>query len=239
VGWTFGDKAPPELSGGIDYRQIGRSDGGAAGGVLGLSQEMLAGGARPAWMGYLASDDVDATVAAIVGEGGAVLMPATDLPVGRIAMVADPQGAPIYVMKPVPPAGQPDAKSNVFDTEKPQHVRWNELMSSDPEASVAFYGKHFGIVQQGEMDMGEMGAYRFIHHGGVAIGAIMPLMPGMPMSVWSYYIGVDDIDRAVSAVRDNGGQIVIEPMEIPGGEFSCNGMDPQGAMFGLVGPRRA
>lgn len=238
VGWIFGEKAPPEMSGGIDYRQIGRADGGAAGGVLALSDEMVAGGARPAWMGYLQSADVDATAAAIVADGGALQMPAFDIPVGRIAMVTDPQGAPIYLMKPVPPPNQPDAKSDVFDTEKPQHVRWNELMSSDPDTSVAFYGKHFGIAQEGEMPMGKLGSYRFIQHGGEAIGAIMPLMPGAPGSVWTYYIGVDDIDRAIAAVRDNGGQVVIEPMEIPGGEFSCNGIDPQGAFFGLVGPRK-
>jgi hypothetical protein len=27
-------------------------------------------------------------------------------------------------------------------------------------------------------------------------------------------------------------------MEIPGGEFSLDGIDPQGAPFGLVGPRK-
>ncbi len=239
VGWTFGGKAAPEQTDGIDYRHIGRSDGGGAGGVLGLTEEMIAGGARPAWLGYLQSEDVDATVAAITADGGKVQMRAFDIPVGRIAMVTDPQGAPFYVMKPIPPAGHPDAKSDVFDTEEPQHVRWNELMSSDPEASVAFYAKHFGIAQEGAMPMGDLGEYRFIQHGGEAIGAIMALMPGMPMSVWTYYIGVDDIDRAVAAVTANGGQIVMGPMEIPGGEFSCNGVDPQGAIFGLVGPRKA
>jgi predicted enzyme related to lactoylglutathione lyase len=238
VGWTFSDRAPPEIAPSMDYRHINCVDGATAGGVLALGEEMLAGGARPAWMGYLMTQDFDATLSAIVAEGGVVHMPPMDLPVGRIAMLADPQGAPIYIMKPVPPTDQPDAQSTVFDTEKPQHVRWNELMSSDPEASVAFYWRHFGIAQQGEMPMGELGAYRFIQHEDETIGAIMGLMPGMPMSVWSYYIGVDDIDRAVAAVRDHGGQIVMEPMEIPGGEFSCNGIDPQGAMFGLVGPRK-
>jgi predicted enzyme related to lactoylglutathione lyase len=238
VGWNFSGQAPPEQSGGIDYRHIGRSDGGGAGGVLKLSDDMVAGGARPAWLGYLQSADVDATVAAIVAEGGKVLMPAFDMPVGRIAMVTDPQGTPVYVMKPIPPAGQPDAKSDVFDTDTPQHVRWNELMSADPDASVAFYRKHFGIVQEGEMPMGELGAYRFIQSNGEAIGAIMGLMPGAPGSVWTFYIGVDDIDRAAAAVRENGGEVIIEPMEIPGGEFSCNGVDPQGAYFGLVGPRK-
>jgi hypothetical protein len=27
-------------------------------------------------------------------------------------------------------------------------------------------------------------------------------------------------------------------MEIPGGEFALNALDPQGASFGLVGPRK-
>jgi predicted enzyme related to lactoylglutathione lyase len=39
-------------------------------------------------------------------------------------------------------------------------------------------------------------------------------------------------------VRSGGGQVFQEPMEIPGGEYALNGADPQGALFGLVGPRR-
>ncbi|MCB2079178.1 MAG: VOC family protein [Novosphingobium sp.] len=239
VGWNFGERAPPEQAGPMDYRMIVRSDGGFAGGVLGLTEEMLSGGALPAWMGYLNSDDVDATVSAIVADGGQVHMPAIDLPVGRIAMVTDPQGAPIYVMKPIPPAGSEGMQSDVYDHVKPQHVRWNELMTSDPQAALAFYRKHFGIEQEGEMDMGEMGSYQFIQHNKAPIGAVMPKMPDMPMSVWSYYIGVDDIDRALVAIEAGGGKVVNGPMEIPGGEFSLNAVDPQGAMFGLVGPRKA
>src|SRR3546814_17077064 len=83
------------------------------------------------------------------------------------------------------------------------------------------------------MDMGELGAYRFIQRGEVMIGAMMPLMEGMPVSMWSYYIGVDDIDRALAAVRANGGTAPGEPREIPGGEYAMNGIDPQGAAFGL------
>ena len=48
VGWTLAD-APGDLSGGVDYRMIVRSDGGNAGGVLKLSDEMQQGGARPCW----------------------------------------------------------------------------------------------------------------------------------------------------------------------------------------------
>jgi predicted enzyme related to lactoylglutathione lyase len=55
--------------------------------------------------------------------------------------------------------------------------------------------------------------------------------------MWAYYFRVADIDKAVEYINANGGQILQEPTEIPGGEFSINAMDPQGAAFGLVGPR--
>lgn len=235
VGWDIGERIPGDQ----DYRMIGRGDGGFAGGVLGLTEEMRQHGGRPVWLGYIGADDVDATVARIEAAGGKALMPAFDIPQGRIAMVADPQGAPFYVMKPIPPEGSPNHKSDVFSVDQPQHVRWNELSTTDPDAGIAFYGDHFGWTQEGEMDMGEMGKYRFIHHAGVAIGAVMPKMPEMPVSLWTYYIGVDDIDRAASAVTSGGGSILNGPMEIPGGEFALNALDPQGASFGLVGPRQS
>ena len=101
-----------------------------------------------------------------------------------------------------------------------------------------FYRRHFGWGQEGAMDMGAMGSYRFLQLGDIGIGAVMPRMPQMPVSAWTYYIGVDDIDRALAAVAAEGGQLLSGPHEIPGGEFSATGLDPQGAAFGLVGPRR-
>jgi uncharacterized protein len=238
VGWDIEAEAAP--AGPVEYRMIRRSDGGNAGGVLPITDQMAQDGARPVWLGYIQVDDVDAAIASIKQEGGKILMPPSDAAgVGPIAMVSDPQGAPFYVMKPKPPAGQENSPSDVFSVDQPQHVRWNELSTTDPDAAVDFYTRHFGWAQEGDMDMGEYGKYRFIQHGGTMIGAIMPKMPDMPVSLWSYYIGVDDIDRAAASVRDSGGQIFHGPMEIPGGEFSLNGMDPQGAAFGLVGPRKA
>lgn len=237
VGW---DIQPEAMPGPVEYRMIRRSDGGNAGGVLRLTDDMASHGARPVWLGYIGVDDVDRSVASIEQAGGKVLMPASDIPdVGRIAMVSDPQDAPFYVMKPTPPAGNEDKVSDVFSVDRAQHVRWNELSTTDSDAAVDFYTRHFGWVQEGDMDMGEHGKYRFIHHNGVMIGAIMPKMPDMPVSLWSYYIGVDDIDRAAAALRDGGGQLLNGPMEIPGGEFALSGMDPQGAAFGLVGPRKS
>lgn len=237
VGWTIASEGQP-TAGGVDYRMIGRGDGGNAGGLLALNADMIAGGARPLWIGYIHAGDVDAEIEAIKADGGSVQMPAMDIPVGRIAMVTDPQGAAFYIMDPVPPPGMEGMESDVFSVDRPQHIRWNELATSDPDAAITFYKKHFGWSQEGEMPMGEMGAYRFIQRGEVGLGAVMPLMTGYPAPMWSFYIGVDDIDRAYAAVTANGGTIMAEPMEVPGGEFVVNGVDPQGASFGLVGPRK-
>src|SRR5206468_9111410 len=146
VGWNIGEPVD-EFQG---YRMIGRSDGKFAGGVLPLTDEMREHGARPTWLGYIGVDDVDAAVASIEQAGGRTLMPATDIPtVGRIAMVADPQGAPFYVMKPIPPANDPNAQSDVFSVDQPQHVRWNELATADQDAAIEFYTRQFGWTQEG------------------------------------------------------------------------------------------
>jgi hypothetical protein len=236
VGWDIEPK--PTGIQPMDYRMIRRSDGGNAGGVLRIDDDMAAHGARPVWLGYLNVPDVDATTASIEKAGGKTLM-ATDIQgVGRIAMVTDPQGAPFYVMKPQPPEGNPGAKSDVFSPTEAQRVRWNELSTTDQDDAIAFYSREFGWKQEGAMPMGEMGDYRFIQANGVNIGAIMRKPPQLPVSVWSYYIGVDDIDRAIAAIKDGGGKVLNGPHEIPGGEFALNGLDPQGASFGLVGPRK-
>ena len=238
VGWKIAAPGDPATKGGVDYRHIVRSDGGNGGGVLALTPEMREGGAQPVWLGYLYVPDVDAAVAAIVADGGTQTMAPFDIDVGRIAMVTDPQGAPFYVMNPIAPQGKEDMTSDVFSPDEAQRMRWNELSTTDPDAAVRFYATHFGWSQEGDMDMGEMGKYRFIQHHGTGIGAIMPKMPEMPVSLWTYYIGVDDIDRAVAAIGAAGGTVTFGPMEIPGGEYALNGIDPQGAAFGLVGPKK-
>ncbi|MFC7536089.1 VOC family protein [Sphingomonas sp. GCM10030256] len=230
VGWNVADRS--DFPNG--YRMIGRSDGTSAGGILPLSAEMQEHGARPGWLGYVSVDDVDAAVDRMKADGGTALMPPFDIPgVGRVALVADPDGAPFYLMRP---SGS-DTDSDVFSADQPQHVRWNELWSGDPAEAIAFYSRHFGWRQEGDMDMGELGKYQFLYHGDTMIGAVMPRMPDVPKAMWNFYIGVDDIDRAVEAVRSGGGQVFQEPVEIPGGEYSINVSDPQGAMIGFVGPR--
>ena len=172
-----------------------------------------------------------------MADGGTVWMPANSIPnVGRIALVTDPQGAPFYIMKPIPPAdAPPDATSTAFDPEKTGHVAWNELTAADHQAVLPFYTRHFGWQPCGAMPMGEMGNYQFIKHADVRIGAMMDRPKNGPPPHWSYYWRVDDIDAATKRATAGGATILHGPAEVPGGDYITLATDPQGAIFAMVG----
>ena len=234
VGWKIGP-SDPQAAGGKDYRNIGRSDGGSAGGVLQLNDDMRKHGAIPIWLGYLHVKSVDDVTRAIEQEGGKTLMPKRTLPQGDIAMLADPMGTPFYVMAPVPPPGKPDARSDVFDPAASQRVRWNELASPDLERAKGFYAKHFGFEFNEVMRMGEMGDYCFFDHDGLRLGAIMQKPPESPIATWIFYFGVPSVAAAKRAIEAGGGRVLMGPHEVPGGDWIVVATDPQGAPFGVVG----
>ena len=229
VGWDV----EPRPAGEMDYRMIRRADGGHAGGVLRITEEMQQHGARPAWLGYLNVPDVDAKVAAIEAAGGKTLMAATDIPhVGRIAMVADPQGAPFYVMKPIPPAGQPNARSDVFSPNAVQRCAWNELVTTDLDSARHFYPEQFGWTLGDTMPMGPMGDYQFIHQAGQMIGAMFAPPDRQP--AWRFCFRVDNLERSIDAIRSGGGEILFGPTEVPGGGMIVQATDPHGAFFMVI-----
>lgn len=231
LGWTMGHPAP----GGKDYQLIAAGDE-FIGGVLRLTDAMCDRGAHPVWLGYVGVDDVDATITRLIGLGGSVLMPAEDLQgVGRLAMVADPQGTPFYVMRGAVEGGE----SRAFHMGAPGHCSWNELTTAQPQAALDFYAALFGWQSTDSMPMDAGREYRFLDHGDTRIGAITPVMDEGPTQAWSFYFQVPDIDRAVATIAVGGGQLAHGPHEIPGGEFIVIGSDPEGAMFALVGPRHA
>jgi predicted enzyme related to lactoylglutathione lyase len=223
---------------GSEYREVKRTDGGNLGGALTLTQAMRDGGARPGWMPYFHVSDVDAAVAKAQSRGATVHMPASTMEgVGRMAMIADPQGAPFYLMDPVPPADNPDAKSDVWDREKPGHCRWNELATTDAPAARDFYTSLLGWQSDRTMPMGERGDYLFLECEGNQIGAINPMIGENQPPMWLLYLGVESIARAIEAATANGGTVAYGPHEVPGGEHVFVATDPAGAMIAFVGPK--
>lgn len=230
VGWSLIDPAP-QTNG---YGFIANADGGMTGGILELTSDMTDHGARPCWLGYIGVDDVDACLAEITAAGGSVLMPPRDVPMaGRIAMVADCCGAPFYIMTPTPPPG--GGTSTAFSVDLAGRCGWNELMAGNVDQALDFYTSLFGWTRPEPMDMGEFGKYHFIEHDGIPIGAIMQKMAQVPVPMWSHYFRVASIAAATEVLAAHGGQTVNGPMEVPGGDWIVQGMDPQGAFFSLVG----
>ncbi|MBN8501749.1 MAG: VOC family protein [Sphingomonadales bacterium] len=231
VGWSM--KTGSAETG--EYGFITAPDQAMIGGILRLSEDMATHGARPCWTGYIGVDDCDDAVRAIEADGGKQIMPPRDVPMaGRIAMVADPGGAPFYVMTPTPPPG--GGESTAFQPEINRgHCGWNELLAADAQREVAFYVDRFGWSLPEPMDMGPMGQYQFIAHDAVQIGAIMPMMPQTPHPFWNHYFWVSSITDARDGIEANGGQVINGPMQVPGDLWIVQGIDPQGAFFSLVG----
>jgi predicted enzyme related to lactoylglutathione lyase len=79
------------------YTVLTDVNGRQVGGCMDLG--MLPEGTPPHWNVYFNVEDVDASVTRAEGLGAKTLAPAMDVPgVGRMAMLADPQGATFWVM---------------------------------------------------------------------------------------------------------------------------------------------
>lgn len=225
VGWDSADAGMP----GMTYNLLKAGDLPVAG-LMGLPEEACAAGAKPGWLGFVGVEDVDASAAAVMAAGGQLRREPTDIPgVGRFAVFTDPQGAPLALFK-----GQSEMGPS-FGMGQPGHPGWHELMTSDWQAAFAFYSGLFGWRKDRGHDMGPMGMYQLFNAGGDAIGGMMT----KPASVeappfWTYYFTVAAIEPAIERIKAGGGTVINGPMEVPGGSWIVQALDPQGVMFALV-----
>lgn len=229
-GWTTKDSGMPDGM----YTLI-MTQGKEIGGALALTPEMRADGAVPAWLGYVGVDDVAATLEALTAAGGKVIRPMMEIPdVIRFAIVADPFGAVFAIYRglvegetmPSFPPGTSGA------------VDWRELHAGDGAKAWEFYSALFGWTKADAMDMGPMGVYQMWAAGGPPIGGMMTKMPETPAPFWAFYVCVDGIDAAIERAKKGGGTLIHGPMEVPGGSWIANFLDPQGAFFAMVSARK-
>jgi predicted enzyme related to lactoylglutathione lyase len=229
VGWGAEEAQMP----GMTYTMFKQADLAVAG-MAPLQEQAKKMGVPPNWMGYVGVDDVDATAAKAKSLGGSVHVGPMDIPnVGRFAVLGDPQNAVIAVFKwqsdpgiPLPAMGAPG------------RVAWHELYCADYKKELEFYERLFGWKAGNAMDMGAMGIYQIFNHGPTSLGGMMNKPPQVPVNFWLYYIGVNDIDVATDRVKKGGGNVVVGPMQVPGGDWIIQGTDPQGAYFALFGKKK-
>ncbi|HKA87110.1 MAG TPA: VOC family protein [Haliangiales bacterium] len=186
---------------------------------------------RPAyWIASVSVEDVDAAAKAAVAHGGKVVeAPAEIRGVGRIARIADPQGAELCPFKNATgdPADEPATHGRFF---------WNELHTSDPPKALAFYETVLGFSHRA-LGMGPAGTYHVLSRGGVDRGGATGHLPGGVPPHWLPYVFVDDVDPTIARARKLGATISTGPEDIPGiGRFGVLA-DPTGARLAVMKPR--
>ncbi|MGO4193215.1 VOC family protein [Arthrobacter sp. YAF17] len=114
---------------------------------------------------------------------------------------------------------------------------WIDLLTSDTEKAKAFYGELFGwIFETGDQE--KYGGYMTALKNGKSIAGMMQkqeAQAGFP-DVWSTYLRTDDARATVKSAAEHGGQVYMEPMDVPEqGSMAMVG-DATGASVGIWQP---
>jgi uncharacterized protein len=187
---------------------------------------------HPAWLSYVTAEDADATTATARELGANVFTEPFDvMTFGRMAVIQDPTGAVFAIWQPKDSIGA----QLVND---PGAMTVNQLNTTDVEAAKRFYSELFGWRFERQTELGDTEGVQYwgIFNGDRLNGGMMELVEpareaGVP-SHWLVFFTVEDADAAVSRIRELGGQVQVEPTEIPAGRFAV-AVDPQGATFAL------
>ena len=185
-------------------------------------------GQPSAWVTYVSVEDADATVDRATKAGATVLVGPMDVAdIGRMAVLADPEGAAIGVWQPRTFTGAELAnEAGAFG--------WNELNTRDVAAAKAFYPAVFGWEPH-DLDMEGM-QYTEWKLGDKTVAGMMTMPDMVPAEVpahWLVYFGVDDTDEAVATAVRSGATTLVPPADIPPGRFSVLA-DPDGATFAVI-----
>lgn len=175
----------------------------------------------PHWNCYVTVASADETARKATDLGAAVVAEPFDvMDFGRMAVVADPGGAALCLW-------EPRAHIGARYVNAPGSMTWNDLVTSDPDGAVAFYGQLFGWTFA-EMPGGA--GYRVIQNGDRSNGGIFPGQADPPN--WLPYFGHEDVDRLLGEIDGLGGRVHHGPLQLPSGRVAVLG-DPQGAVFAV------
>src|SRR5262245_25672313 len=113
---------------------------------------------------------------------------------------------------------------------------WVDLSSPDLDQSASFYAELFGWDTTEPGPVEETGGYRMFTQDGKMVGGLGPIMQEGQPSVWTTYVSTDSADDTAAKVRDGGGQVFVEPMDVMDAGRMAIFADPAGAVFGVWQP---
>ncbi|TJZ81236.1 VOC family protein [Rhodococcus oryzae] len=181
------------------------------------------------WNVYLATDDLDITVARSRDAGGVVLVEPMDvMGQGRMAIVRDPSSGQFGLWQ-----GQAHVGCELVN--EPNTLLRNDLVTADPGPARDFYAAVFDFTLDGNEDLPGMDFTFLRRPDGHEIGGIMG-DPAAPASAWGTLFQVADADAAVAAARAAGG-VADDPTDMPYGR-TAEITDPFGAKFTVGSPAR-
>lgn len=194
-----------------------------------LHEQARARGAPPHWLGQIGVEDVEATAARFVAEGGTRLGPTVRGQDGTAwTNVRDPSGAVLAVRGTIARA-------------EATPVAWHQHHSVDVERAWALYAELFGWARTETVDVPDPvgGHWHFAwERGGKTVGSMANTArtPGIHAQ-WLFYFAVKDVERVIEGVHARGGRALTKPIALPNGDRVVPCVDPQGGAFGMYEAR--
>jgi len=220
LGWQF----EATTSNGRPY-VLARSGGEFAGGIV-QRDEMKTEPA--AWLSYLSVPDLDRALGRVTSAGGKLLLPPTPVGAyGRVAVVLDPQGAPLGLAGvtgtlPAEPAEPPLGR-----------FFWMEYLAKDGPAALAFYEELAGY-ESSVTDREHGLVYNVLRRQRSRAGLLqIPTEFENVEPNWLPYVRVEDPAALARKALSLGGQVVLEPRaDVRGGSLAIV-TDPTGGAIAL------
>jgi len=122
-----------------------------------------------------------------------------------------------------------------FTSYEPGTPSWVDHATKDLASSSAFYAALFGweADDQGE----DMGHYTINRKAGSSVAGDMATMSPEQPCVWTTYVSVVDADATIELVKQAGGMVFMEPMDVSDIGRMAVFADPTGAAIGLWQPK--
>lgn len=240
-GWEFEDVMPPGSPGKYFIARILGGDVAAVGSIPEGAPPMAM------WNTYVWVESADETTSKVLDAGGTVVMEPFDImESGRMAVLADPEGAAFC-------AWQAKEHKGARIVNEHGSLNFNGLHTRDPEAAKAFYGSIFGwqiLVLPGGFEMWTLPGYGDhleqgnpgLREGMAEMGApagfedVVASLNPIPDDQrdtpphWDVTFAVDDADAIAEKAAQLGGQVILAPFDAPWVRMTVI-TDPQGATF--------